>query len=91
MQCGASWVIYRWQGLIEVVVSETRERHGLPPLGACEWAPTVAPVISGVGKKKKKKKISTATEYYPLLLSLPWEHTCPAAATAKHSGQHSDT
>ena len=31
-------------------------RHGLPPLGACEWAQPAALVTSGVSKKKKKKK-----------------------------------
>ena len=30
-------------------------------------------------------------EYHLWLLSLPWEHTCPAAATAKCSGQCPDT
>ena len=29
-------------------------------------------------------------EQHLLLLLLPWEHTCPAAATAKHSGQCPD-
>ena len=43
----------------------------------CEQAPHGAPVTSGV---------MTATECHLLLFSLPWEHTRPAAATAKCSG-----
>ena len=38
----------------------------------------------GLGKKKKE---GTATKHHMLLLSLPREHTHPAAATAKYSGQ----
>ena len=57
----------------------------MPPLGVCEQAPPVAPVTSEFGKKE-----GTATEHHPLLLSLPWEHTCPTAATAKCSGQIPD-
>ena len=41
----------------------------------------------GLAKKKKKR----ATKHHTLLLSLPWEHTRPAAATAKRSGQCPDT
>ena len=47
-------MIYRWQGQTLVVVSEARRRHGLPPLRACEWAPPVTPVTSGVAKKEKR-------------------------------------
>ena len=72
-----------------VVVSEARGMSGLPPLGACEWAPPAIPITLGVGKKRKKE--GTATKHQRLLLSLPWEHTCPAAATAKHSGWCPDT
>ena len=54
--------------------------HGLPPLGVCEQAPFVAPVTSEVCREE-----SAATKHQPLLLSLPWEHTCSAAATAKCS------
>ena len=78
----ASCTIYRWQGQTAVVVSEARGRHGLPPLGACEWAPPATPITSGAGKekKKKKKKKGPATKYHMLLLSLRWKHTCPAAS-----------
>ena len=88
MQCGASCTIYRWQGQTVVVISEKRGRCGFPPLGTCEWAPPATPVISGVGKRKKE---GTATKHHTLLTSLPWEHTRPAAATAKCSEGHPDT
>jgi len=39
----------------------------------------------------KKKKRGHCIKHHVLLLSLPWEHTCPAATTAKHSGQRPDT
>ena len=81
-------MIYRWQGQTMAVVSEARGINGLPPLEACEWAPPATPVTSGVGKKEKNE--GTATKDHTLLLSLPWEHTCPAAATAKHSGWCTD-
>lgn len=89
--CGASCVICRQQERTTVVVLEARGRYGLPPLGACEWAPPAVPVTSGVSKKKKKKrekkKEGTGTKHHTLLLSPSWEHTRPAAATAKGSGQ----
>ena len=40
---------------------------------------------------QKRKKGGTATKHHMSLLSLPWEHTRPAAATAKRSGRHQDT
>ena len=40
--------------LRDLHVAEFRERCGLPPLGACKWAPPVASVTSGVGKKTKR-------------------------------------
>ena len=55
--------------------------------GAWDWAPPATPVTLVVGKKEKKV---TATKHHILLLSLPWEYTCPAAATAKCSGQSPD-
>ena len=65
---------------------EARGRHGLPPLGACELAP--AATLSAQRLAKKKKKKCTATEHHTFLLSLRWEHTCPAATTAKRYVQH---
>ena len=46
--------------------------------------------LRGQQKQTNKKKECTATKCHPLLLSLLWEHTQPAAATAKRSGQHPD-
>ena len=40
---------------------------------------------------QKRKKEGAATKHHTLLLPLPWDHTCPAAATDKHSGWHPDT
>lgn len=60
----------------------------MPPLRDCDWAPPVTPVTSGVGKKEKD---GAATKHHTLLLLLPWEHTHPAGATAKQSGQCPDT
>ena len=74
-------LIYRWQEWTLAVILEARGKRGLPPLGSCEWAPPVAPVISGVSKRKRKKKIKEgiATEHYPLWASPPWENTRPPA------------
>ena len=48
----------------------------------CEEVPPAAPVTTEISKKE-----GTATEHPLLLLSLPWEHTCLAAASAKCSWQ----
>ena len=45
-----------------------------------KWGSVKVPVTSEVGKEE-----GTAIEHHLLLLSLPWEHTHPAAATAKCS------
>ena len=74
-------MVYGQQGQTRAVISDSRSRHGLPPLGVCEQAPLVAPVTSEVSTKE-----GTATKYHLLLLSLPWECICPSGATAKHSG-----
>ena len=70
---------------------EARGRRGLLPLGAFEQLHLWPQSLQGSSnqKQKKKKKEGTATKHH-MLLSLPWEHTYPAAATAKHSRQHSD-
>ena len=65
-----------WWGQTTTVITETRGRHGLLPLGATEQAPLVSPVTSEKG---------IAIEHYLLLLSFPWELTHPAA-NAKYSG-----
>ena len=51
---GASCTIYRWQGQTAVIISEARGRCGLPPLGACEWAPPATQSPQGLAKKKKR-------------------------------------
>ena len=58
---GTSCMIYGWQGQTAAVTLEARGRRGLPPLGACEWAPPVTPVTSGVGKKEKKRALQPST------------------------------
>ena len=55
-----------------------RDGHGPQPLGIHEQAPLAAPVTSEIGAEK-----AIATKHQPLLLSLPWEHTCSAITTAK--------
>ena len=60
---------------------ETREGHGFPPLGAHEEAPLAAPVTS-----EGTTVENIVTEHHLLLLSLLWEFTRPATATAKCSG-----
>ena len=62
-------MIHRWQGQTAAVVSEARGRHGLPPLGACEWAPPSTPVTSGVAKEEKRghcNQVSYAVALTPL-------------------------
>ena len=55
------------------------------PLGIPEQKSLAAPTTSeGTAEK------GTMTEYHLLLLLLPWKHTHPAVATAKHSGQCPD-
>ena len=78
-----SYVIYRWQGQITDVVSETRGEQGPPPLEVCEQAPPVAPVTSEGNTEE-----GFVTKHHPLLLSIPRELTCPATATAKCSRNH---
>ena len=51
-------MIYRQQGQTVAIFPQAGGRCGLLPLGACEWAMPAAPVISGVGKKRKKEKNS---------------------------------
>ena len=54
MQRDASCMIYIWQEQTLAVISEARGRRGLPPLGACVWAPPATPVTSVVGKKENR-------------------------------------
>ena len=74
-------MVYRWQGQT-TVITDSRGGRGPLPLGVPEQAPLVAPTTSeGTAEK------DIVTEHHLLLLLHPWEHTHPAAATAKHSRQ----
>ena len=78
---GASRMVCRWWGQITTVISDPRGGHGPLTLGIPKKKPPAAP-----GPSEGNTKEELAMEHYLLLLSLPWEHTCPVAATAKHSG-----
>ena len=60
------------------VISDSRGGCGLPPLAIHEQAPPAIPVTSEVGTEE-----GSVTAHYLLLLTLPWECTCPATAIAK--------
>ena len=79
---GASCMVYRWQGQTAMLISDSRGRRGLPPLGVREHLPRAGPKTS-----EGTTEEGTVTEHHLLLLSFSWEHTCPAASTAKHSRQ----
>ena len=74
-------MVYRWQGQTTTDITDSRDGHGLLPIGIPEQAPSVAPITSEEG---------TAIKHKLLLLSLPWELTHPAVATAKCSGHLED-
>ena len=82
---GAPCVLCRWQGQTATVIPDSRGGHGPPPLGIPEKKSLAVPTTSEGTTEK-----DIAMEHHLLLLLLPWEHTCPAAATAKHSGQCPD-
>ena len=69
-------MVYRWQGQT-AVITDSRDGHGLPPLGVPEQAPPVVPLTSEEG---------IAIEHKLLFLAVCWEFTRLAAATAKCSG-----
>ena len=75
-----SSVVYRRQGKTTTFISDSRDGHGLPPLGVQEQGHPAAIVTSGVGAEE-----GTATKCHPLP-SPSWECTCPTFATAKGSG-----
>ena len=80
---GASCMVYRWWGQTTTVTSDFRGVHGMPPLGVHERVPLEGPFTS-----EGTTEEGTVTEHYLLLLSLPWELTHSATATAKCSGNH---
>ena len=80
-------MIYKGQ----TVVLEARGRHGLPPLGAYEWAPPATPVTSGVAKKEKKRALQPTTiccrsqsPWNTLILQLPLPNTLGDPQTPGH-------
>ena len=75
-------MVYRRRRQTTVVISGSRGQSGPLPLGVHEQAPLAALVTSRVSEE------GTVTEHYLLVLSHPWEHTRPAAATAKRSKQY---
>lgn len=73
------------RGQTTTVISDSRGRRGPPLPGIPEQEPLSAPTTS------EGTIEDIVMEHHLLLLLLLWEHTCPAAATAKHSGQCPDT
>ena len=74
-------MVYRWRGQNSTVITDSRDGHGLLPPGVPEQAPPAVPITSEEGIAIKHKL---------LLLSVPWELTHPAVATAKFSGHLED-
>ena len=66
-------------------IPDSRGGYGPLPLWIPEQKLLVAPANSEGTTEKNIMK-----EYHLMLLSLPWEHNLPAAATAKCSGQCPD-
>ena len=83
----AKWdrVLLEWsaggRGQTTPVFSDSRGWRGPPSLGICEQKLLLAPTTSEGTIEK-----DIVMEHHLLLLSLPWEHTHTAAATAKRSG-----
>ena len=82
---GVYCVVCRQRGHTATVIPDSRGGHGPPPLGIPEQKSLAAPATSEGTTEK-----DIVTEHHLLLLLLPWEHTRPAAATAKNSGQCPD-
>ena len=74
-------MVYRWWGQTTRVITDSRAGHGLLPIGVSEQAPPAVPITTEEG---------TAIKHKLLLLSLPWELTYSAVATAKCSGYLED-
>ena len=74
-------MVYRWHGQTTTVITDSRDGHGLLPIGVLEQAPPVFPIIL---------EESIIIKHKLLLLLLAWELTHPAVATAKCSGHLED-
>ena len=70
-------MVYSWWEQTTTVITDSRDGHGLHPIGVPKQAPPAVPITLDEGVAIKHKL---------LLLSLPWELTSPAVATAKYSG-----
>ena len=68
-------------GQTTAVITDSRDGHGLLPVGVPEQAPPAVPITSEELIAIKDKL---------LLLLLPWELTHPALVTAKCSGHLED-
>ena len=79
MRWAASCMVYRWRGQASTVIIDSRDDHVLLPIEVPKQAPPAVPVTTEEG---------TAIEHKLLLLSLAWELTHPAAASAKCSGEY---
>ena len=64
-------MVYRQQGQTTEVVTDSRDGHGLLPIGVPEQAPPAVPITSEEGIAIKHKL---------WFISLPWEHIHPADA-----------
>ena len=73
-------------GQTTTVIYDSRGGCSPPPLEIPEQERLAVPTTS-----EGTTEEDMATEYHLLLLSIPWEHTCPAAATAECSGQCPDS
>ena len=74
-------MVYTWWGQTTAVIADSRDGHGLLPIGVPEQAPPVTQITSEEGIAIKHKL---------LFLSLPWELMNPAAAIVKCSGHLED-
>ena len=73
-------MVYRWWGQTTTVISESRGRHGPPPLRVPEQAQLAALITS---EGTTEEDIVTKHQLF-----LPREDTCPAAATATATAEH---
>ena len=79
-------MVCRWRGPTTTVISDSSSGHGPLSLGNTDQEQLAPPIISEGNTEKE-----ILMEHHLLLLLLPWEHTFPASATAKCSGQCPDT
>ena len=61
-------------------------KEGTKRLSLCAFADTIHPRLGAHPWPLELDSGSTATKHHPLLHSLPWAHTHPAASTLKALG-----